>query len=253
MRSISQYAGTGVSTGGGGAGSSSVHQITGTQSLNRNLASRSTGALMMPSLNGGVGGASSNLSDSNDSASQFHSGSGINYPPGIQQQQQSSSAHHLAYLGEQNGKQTLSSTYQDQLQQKQNSQQPQQQVSNNQYDERKNEIYSSQVAAISHQRPVYAKQAISFRDMDTLTHGSRTIDSRYSRDKTLGLSDEDHDDEDEEEDDEDEDDDREQDLNNEEDACHHHNNHHHQVDEMNDGDILGISMNEKIIEGKNKI
>ena len=97
MRSISQF--------GGGAGNVG-HQITGTQSLNRNLASRSTGALMMPSMNGG--GGSSNLSDSNDSASHFHA-AGSYVSNGIQQQQQqSSSAHHLAYIGQ--GAEALSSS-----------------------------------------------------------------------------------------------------------------------------------------------
>jgi hypothetical protein len=204
MRSISQFGTSG--RGGGGGDSTNVH-ITGTQSLNRNLASRSTGALMMPNSATMNGAGSTTLSDSNDSTSHFHTTSAYpsnNISQQQQQQQQSSSAHHLAYLG-----QSASSQPQQQAALKSATLQSQQSVekqlmaggvgvgvsSSNYYEPPDHLLHSSQPQLQKQQN--FAKQ---FRgDNDTSTHGSRTIDSRYSRDKTLGLSDEDDEAEEEEE------------------------------------------------------
>ena len=175
MRCISQLGSNG-----------NTNQINGTQSLNRNLASRSTGALMIPANN-----LSSTLS-SNDSAQNFH-----NY------QNTSSSAHHLSY----NPAQDIN--IKPGLLKKQGSIDKENVIKA--MSEQQNEPTSVQ-SLNNHQNNSQQKQFHQqLRDNDSSTHGSRTIDSRYSRDKTLGLSDEDadvnnEDDEDEDEDDEDDDD-----------------------------------------------
>ena len=84
MRSISQYCGERGSSVGPPANS----QINGTQSLNRNMASRSTGAILVPTTN-----ASSTLSSNSSAAQQqqqqFHT---------FNQNALSSSTHHLSYV-----------------------------------------------------------------------------------------------------------------------------------------------------------
>ena len=148
-------------------GSGSERQINGTQSLNRNLASRSAGALMVPS--GGGGGGSSTLS-SNDSDQHYN----LN-------QTTSCSTHHLSYIP-------------PQQQQQQQQPKPNNNINiekstislRDLLDQQQNEPKQPQSA---HKSKLKQRSQSHHQD-DTSTHGSRTIDSRFSNDKTLGLSDE---------------------------------------------------------------
>lgn len=188
MRSISQFGG-GLSNGGGGGGM----QISGTQSLNRNLASRSTGAIIVPT------NASSTLS-SNDSSQHFHNFN----------QNTSSSTHHLSYLSNQQQPSLQNYAKSATLQSNGNIEAKlrglnEQQTGPNSVSSLNQ--YTSQASASfaepenTPQQYQHAQPHIqNIRDNDSSTHGSRTIDSRYSRDKTLGLSDEESDEENEEED-----------------------------------------------------
>jgi len=182
MRCISQL---GTSTNGA--------QINGTQSLNRNLASRSTGALMIPTNN-----LSSTLS-SNDSGQIFHN---LN-------QNTSSSAHHLAFNPQDyQSNKTASLKRQSSIDKDSNLKL----ISDQQIDPAS--IQSLNNFQTNQQQKHFVQHS---RDNDTSTHGSRTIDSRYSRDKTLGLSDEDgdsNDDAEDNEENEDNDDDDDDDNNN---------------------------------------
>jgi hypothetical protein len=159
MRCISQLGGVGGTGGSSG-------QINGTQSLNRNLASRSTGALMVPTSQ--QANLSSTLS-SNDSNQNFH-----NY-----NQNTSSSAHHIAFMPTLNGDYHASN--------KTASLKHQASMEKSIIDQQQDPL---SVQSLNNFQQNTQKQ---FRhDNDTSTHGSRTIDSRFSRDKTLNLSDEDN-------------------------------------------------------------
>ena len=168
-------------------------QINGTQSLNRNLASRSTGAIIVPT------NASSTLS-SNDSSQHFHNFN----------QNTSSSTHHLSYLSNQQQPSLQNYAKSATLQSNGNIEAKlrglnEQQTGPNSVSSLNQ--YTSQASA-SFVEPENTPQPYqpaqphiqNIRDNDSSTHGSRTIDSRYSRDKTLGLSDEESDEENEEED-----------------------------------------------------
>jgi hypothetical protein len=207
MRSISQFGNPNASSGGG--------MVTGTQSLNRNLASRSTGALL---LNGG----SSNLSSA-DSNSHFH----VNY-----NQNQSSSAHHLSYHMPASGNKAATL----QSQPSADKMMPGMAVSTGSLDFMGVGAPMTSEPSGSMQKHYANQQAVQYqpytssvtggyaRDADSSTHGSRTIDSRFSRaaaghEKSAVSEDDEDDDEEEEEEDEEE-------ANGVE--YNNHLNHHHQ-------------------------
>lgn len=164
--------------------------INGTQSLNRNLASRSTGALLIPGSTGIHGHGGSSTLSSNDSDQNYNLGN----------QNTSISAHHLSYNIPSSTAPTVA-----------NVQGNQSLVDKSALSVRSlDENLASDIGDMPYELAKASQLVVQNRKQrhlhdDTSTHGSRTIDSRYSNDKTLGLSDED-DNEDEEDNDDDDDD-----------------------------------------------
>jgi hypothetical protein len=179
MRSISQFC---VERGerGSSVGPSNNTQINGTQSLNRNLASRSTGAILVPTTN-----VSSTMSSNSSAMNQQHQQQFQNF----NQNNLSSSSHHISYAPNESNQQ---------------------------------QIYggSARVSAggggilQKNESQVQGRSATSLNkqqqnELQSAVLDSRTLDSRHSRDKTLGLSDEDLEEHDhDEQDDTDEEDDK---------------------------------------------
>jgi hypothetical protein len=169
MRSISQICGE-RGERGSSVGPTNNATINGTQSLNRNLASRSTGAILVPTTN-----ASSTLS-SNSSAMNHQQFQNFN------QNQLSNSTHHLSYAPNESQQQQIyggSARVTAGILQK--SEQPQ--------------LQSRSATSLNQHGQNELSSALD----------SRTIDSRHSRDKTLGLSDEDFEEHDHDETDEEDD------------------------------------------------
>jgi len=168
--SIRSIAAAGSSGGGNG-------HINGTQSLNRNLASRSAGALMITS-----NGCGSSTLSSNDSDQNYNLGNN-----------QSSSAHHLSYNLPRKAQENSSNIISNENKLNEAVSMP---FLNNTSGSAAVPSSSGNAPDLNNQNNKKSRLRSHLQD-DTSTHGSRTIDSRYSNDKTLGLSDGDEDDNDE--------------------------------------------------------